>query len=144
METAEIIAMAIGLGVPVLAAPFVVLAQRRLFSIFLLEGVELLGGTTIAKKDALALGSLLAKLDVLVLLVAWLALYTCQCLDQSMLLVSGIAILGVFAAVVVTTLIVHANIRRLDTRTVTMVGLIVFAGGNLPLIVVAAVLMVFL
>ena len=144
MEKAEIITMAIGLGLPVIALPFVVLAQRRLFAIFLLEGVELLGDMTIARKDALSLGSLLAKLDALVLLVAWLALFTCRYFDQPVLLLSAIALSGVAGAIVVTTVIVHTNIRRLDTRTVMMVGMIVFAGGNLPLIVVAAVLMVFL
>ena len=144
MENAEIITMAVGLALPVLAAPFVVLAQRRLFAIFLMEGAELLGDLTIARKDAFALGSLLAKLDTLVLLVAWLAMFTCRCFDQPVLLLSGIALAGVFGAIVVTTVIVHTNVRRLDVRTVLMVGMIVFAGGNLPLIVIAAVLMAFL
>lgn len=144
MEKAEIITMALGLGLPVLALPLVVVAQRRLFAIFLLEGVELLGNMSIARKDALSLGSLLAKLDALVLLVAWLALFTCRCFDQPVLLLSAIALAGLAAALLVTTVIVHTNVRRLDTRTVTMVGLIVFAGGNLPLILAAAVLMVFL
>ncbi|MHC4769242.1 MAG: hypothetical protein ACYTEI_11085, partial [Planctomycetota bacterium] len=70
--------MAAGLVLPVVGAPFVVIGQRRLFSIFFTEGVDVLGNIAVARKDALLAGALLAKLNVLVLLVAWLALFTCH------------------------------------------------------------------
>ena len=130
--------MAAGLVLPVVGAPFVVIGQRRLFSIFFTEGVDVLGNIAVARKDALLAGALLAKLNVLVLLVAWLALFTCRCFDQPVLLLATIALAGILAAITVTTLIIHTNVRRLNARTVIMVGLIVFTGGNLPLIVVTA------
>ncbi|MHC4099985.1 MAG: hypothetical protein ACYS15_04615 [Planctomycetota bacterium] len=144
MERAEIILMAAGLVLPVIAAPLVVIAQRRLFALFYAEGVDVLGNIEMARNDALLLGALMAKLNVLVLLVAWLALFTCRCFDQPVLLLATIALAGILAAITVTTLIIHTNVRRLNARTVIMVGLIVFTGGNLPLIVVTAALMAFL
>jgi len=144
VERAEIILMTVGLVLPVVGAPFVVMGQRRLFSIFFTEGVDILGNITMARKDALLAGALLAKLNVLVLLVAWLALFTCRCFHQPVLLLSSIALAGIMGAITVTTLIVHTNVRRLDAKTVVMVGLIVFTGGNLPLIVITAALMAFL
>jgi hypothetical protein len=144
VERAELIWMAAGLVLPVIAAPFVAVALRRLFAIFYAEGVDLLGNVTIARKDALALGALMAKLNVVVLLVAWLSLFTCHCFGQPTTLVAAVAVGGIAAAAVVTMLIVHANVRRLNGRTVIFVGLIVFTGGNLPLIVIAAALMAFL
>ncbi|MHC4825813.1 MAG: hypothetical protein ACYTEY_04565, partial [Planctomycetota bacterium] len=106
--------------------------------------VDVLGNIEMARNDALLLGALMAKLNVLVLLVAWLALFTCRCFDQPVLLLATIALAGILAAITVTTLIIHTNVRRLNARTVIMVGLIVFTGGNLPLIVVTAALMAFL
>jgi hypothetical protein len=144
VERAEIIVMAAGLVLPVIAAPFVVIAQRRLFAIFFAEGVDVLGNIEMARKDALLLGALMAKLNALVLLIAWLALFTCRCFDQPVVLLAAIAVGGILAAITVTTLIVHTNVRRLDARKVVMVGLIVFTGGNLPLIVITAALMAFL
>jgi hypothetical protein len=141
VERAEIILMAAGLVLPVIFAPLVVIAQRRLFSIFFTEGVDVLGNIAVARKDALLVGALMAKLNVLVLLVAWLALFTCRCFEQPVLLLASIALSGILAAITVTTLIVHTNVRRLNANTVIMVGLIVFTGGNLPLIVVTAALM---
>ena len=136
--------MTVGLVVPVIGAPLIVIAQRRLFCIFFTEGVDVLGNITMARKDALLAGALLAKLNVLVLLVAWLALFTGRCFDQPVMLLAAIALAGILGAITVTTLIVHTNVRRLDTKTVVMVGLIVFTGGNLPLIVITAALMAFL
>jgi hypothetical protein len=144
LERAEIILMAAGLVLPVVAAPLVVIAQRRLFCIFFAEGVDVLGNITMARHDALLLGALMAKLNVLVLLVAWLALFTCRCFDQPVLLLATIALAGILGAITITTLIVHTNVRRLNAKTAIMVGLIVFTGGNLPLIVITAALMAFL
>jgi hypothetical protein len=136
--------MAAGLVLPVFAAPFVVIAQRRLFALFYAEGVDLLGGISLARKDALLLGALMAKLNALVLLLTWLALFTCRCFDQPVGLLASIAVAGILAAITVTTLIVHGNVRRINAHTVVLVGLIVFAGGNLPLIVITAALLAFL
>jgi hypothetical protein len=144
VERAEIIRMVAGLGLPVIAAPVVALVLRRFFALFYAEGVDLLGNITIEKKDARALGALMAKLNVVVLLVAWLSLFTCHCFGQSAWLLAAIALAGITIAVVITTLLVHTNVRRLKARTVVFVGLLVFAGGNLPLIVVTAALMALL
>jgi hypothetical protein len=132
--------MVAGLVIPVVLAPLVVLGLRRLFAVFLVESVDLFGYGTLDRKDALVLGALTAKLNVVVLLVAWLGLYTCLCFHQSNTLLMAIALGGVLSAILVTTLIVRANLR-LAGRTLLIVGLLVFAGGNLPLIVIAAVTM---
>ncbi|MHC4764739.1 MAG: hypothetical protein ACYTF2_06500, partial [Planctomycetota bacterium] len=114
MERTEIIVMAAGLVLPVIAAPFVVIAQRRLFAFFLAEGADLLGNLSIARKDTRVLGALMAKLDAVVLLMAWLALFTCRSFGQPVLLLMAIAMGGILAAIMITTLIVHTNVPRLN------------------------------
>jgi hypothetical protein len=136
----QIIRMVAVLAISIVAAPVVVFAQRRLFSLFLAEGAELLGDVTIAKQVTLPVGALMAKLNALVLLVAWLGLFTCRCFDVSWTVRLPIALAGVAVAILITTVIVHNTVRRLNGGTTMIVGLIVFAGGNLPLIVVAATL----
>ncbi|MHC4420388.1 MAG: hypothetical protein ACYS1E_07305, partial [Planctomycetota bacterium] len=74
----------------------------------------------------------------------WLALFTCRSFGQPVLLLMAIAMGGILAAIMITTLIVHTNVPRLNPPRVIVVGLIVFAGGNLPLIVITAALMAFL
>ncbi len=48
MTGEEIIRLAVGLAVPLVLAPFAILGLRRLFTIFLTEGVELVSTVTLS------------------------------------------------------------------------------------------------
>ncbi|MCH8004895.1 MAG: hypothetical protein IH888_01540 [Planctomycetes bacterium] len=133
--------MVVGFGGPVLAAPFAAWGLRHTFRFFLQEGAELFGGVALGRADAVSVGSLMAKINVVILLVAWLALFTCHCLHQVGMLIAMVGIGGLTAALLMTVFIVRLNIE-VQGPTRWMVGLIAFAGGNLPVFVVVAMAMV--
>ncbi len=134
----EMIQLAIGLAVPVLLAPFAVMGLRKLFAIFLSEGLELFSTLTLGSDDARDLGSLLAKLNVVVLLLAWLILYTCQYFDQSAWIVTGIGLGGLAGAMLITLMTLKANLE-IEGGPLLAVSLLTFTGGNLPVIVITGV-----
>ncbi len=139
----EMIQLAIGLAVPVLLAPFAVMGLRKLFAIFLSEGIELFSTMTLDSEEALTLGSLMAKLNVVVLLLAWLILFTCECFDQSAWIVTGIGLGGMAAAMLITLMTVKSNLE-LEGGALLAVSLLTFTGGNLPLIVTTGALLAIL
>ena len=139
----QTIRLIVGLAIPVLLAPLAVLGLRKLFSVFLLEGVELFSTLPLDAGDARTLGSMMAKLNVIVLLFAWLILYTCECFDQSLWIVTGIGLGGLAGAMLVTLMVVKANLD-IYGRELWSVALLSFAGGNLPIIVIVGVLLAIL
>ncbi len=143
MTVAEIVVLVAGFTLPVIAAPFVAYGLGRLFAIFLAQGTELFGDFTLRDEDALVIGAVMAKFNVAILLVAWLALFTCDYFDQRAELLAGIAIGGLVVAFLVSTLVVRANLE-IRGGTLAMVALLAFAGGNLPLIVLVGALLALL
>lgn len=139
----QIIKLAVGLVVPLLLAPFAVLGLRRLFAIFLTEGVELFSTLTLLSDDARTLGSLMAKLNVIVMLSAWMILYTCDFFGLSYLLVTGIGLAGLAGAMIITAMTIKSNLE-IEGKTLWMVTLLAFTGGNLPIIVTIGVLLALL
>ncbi len=140
MTNQEIIKLAVGLGVPLVLAPFAVLGLRRLFAIFITEGVELFSTVLLESDDAKTLGSLMAKLNVAVMLIAWMILFTCHCFDVTHLVVMGVALAGVMGAILITVATIKSNLP-IEGRALWMVSLLTFTGGNLPIIVIVGVLL---
>ncbi len=136
----QMIRLAIGLAVPILLAPFAIIGLRKLFAIFLSEGVELFSTMTLGGDEAETLGSLMAKLNVVVLLLAWLILYTCECFDQNAWIVTGIGLGGLAGAMLITLMTVKSNLE-IEGRALWAVSLLTFTGGNLPLIVITGALL---
>ena len=138
--TGDQIAMVAGYSGPVLVAPFAALGLRHTFRFFLQEGAELFGGLVLGRADVVSVASLMAKINVVTLLVGWLALFTCHCFLQSGMLVALVGIGGLAAAMMMTVFIVRLNIE-VQGHTLWLVGLIAFAGGNLPVFIVVAMAM---
>ena len=136
----QMIRLAVGLAVPVLLAPFAVMGLRRLFAIFLAEGLELFSTLKLGDEDARTLGALMAKLNVVVLLFAWLILYTCEYFDQNAWIVTGIGLGGLAGAMLITLMTLKANLE-IEGRTLWAVSLLAFTGGNLPIIVITGALL---
>ncbi len=139
----QMIRLAVGLAIPVLLAPFAIMGLRILFAIFLSEGIELFSTRTLDSADARTLGALIAKLNVVVLLFAWLILYTCECFDQNAWIVTGIGLAGLAGAMLITLMTVKANLE-IEGRTLWAVSLLACTGGNLPIIVLTGVLLAIL
>ena len=131
----EMIRLAIGLAVPVLLAPLAILGMRKLFTIFLSEAMELFSTVTLGNEDARTLGSLMAKLNVMVLLFAWLILFTCEHFNLSTWIVTGIGLGGLACAMLITFITVKSNLE-IEGRELLGVSLLTFTGGNLPIIVI--------
>ncbi len=134
--------MLLGFGAPLVAAPIAIYSLRHLFAVFLREGTELFVHTQIAQPLSFEIGKHLAMVNVLVLLVFWLAIFACDCLGLPMLATAGVAIAGLFTALLVTIAIVRS---RLDVYgwPAAEVGLLSFVGGNLPLFLIATTLLAF-
>lgn len=143
MTTTEIIAWSIGFALPILAAPVAVILLRHLFAMFLTEGIELFGTISLAREDALVLGSMMAKLNVAVLLVAWLALFTCTRFEMSPWLCMAIALTGLTAALLLTMGVIRTNLG-IHGNALIVVGMLAYAGGNLPIIIVVGALLALL
>ncbi len=135
------IKLAVGLGVPLVLAPFAaVLGLRRLFAIFITEGVDLFSTVLLEGEDAKTLGALLAKHNVIVMLFAWWIVFTCHTFDVGHLVVMGLALAGVAGAFLITVATIKSNLP-IEGRALWMVSLLAFTGGNLPIIVIVGVLL---
>lgn len=132
--------IAAGFVVPIVLSPFLVHGLRYLFALFLREGVELFLDTRVTKKESLLLGMSLAKANVIVIVLLWLAVFGSRWLEFPMLATAAIAIVGVLIGLWISIEIVR---HGLDVRgwTALQIGLLAFAGGNLPVIIFAAIAM---
>ena len=137
-----LVKMLLGFGAPLVAAPIAIYSLRHLFAVFLREGAELFVHTQIARPLSVEIGKHLAMVNVLLLLVSWLALFACDCLDLPMMAAAGVAIAGLLTTLLVTIAIVRS---RLDFYgwPAAEVGLLSFVGGNLPLFLIATILLAF-
>ncbi|MHC4416154.1 MAG: hypothetical protein ACYS0G_12805 [Planctomycetota bacterium] len=143
MAVAEIITMIAGFGIPVVAAPFAIYGLRYLFAVFFREGAELFGSINLPDAYAFTVGSIMAKLNVPVLLLAWIALFACDCFQWSSVLSGAITIGGILVGLLITTYVVRINLP-VHGWVLTRIGLLSYAGGNLPLLMVIAGLLLFL
>lgn len=137
MSTVTIVA---GFAIPVVAAPLAVMCLRHLFSLFVREGAQLFGGIDLPGVYADSIGSRLAKINVGVLLATWIVVFTCECLEVSPLIRGGIAIAGVLGGLVATTYLLRWNLGVRGWVSWRM-GMLSFAGGNLPIFMIIAAIL---
>ncbi len=126
--------MAVGSAGALAVAPLVAIGLRHLFALFLTEATELFTALNLKRQDALDVGGLLARLNVVVALLTWLLLLTCRFFALPHMAGMGIALAGVVAAVLFSVLVVWSNLEIGGSR-LWAVALLTFTGGNLPLIV---------
>ncbi|MCP3902115.1 MAG: hypothetical protein GY715_00650 [Planctomycetes bacterium] len=120
------------LGVPFVIAPILVLCLRPLFSLFLEEGLVLFTDRLVNHDQTAYLAGRLAAANVLFLLAVWTISFSCAMLDVPLALSAIPTLVGVPVALAVTVLMVRKRVG-LDRRHAMLVGLLAFAGGNLPL-----------
>ena len=134
------VAVALGFAIPVVTAPLVVMCLRPLFSVFVKEGAQLFAGIGLPGVYADSIGSRLAKINVAILLATWIVVFTCECLEVSHLIRGGVTIAGVLGALVATTYLLRWNlgVRGWDSWRM---GMLSFAGGNLPIFMIVAAIL---
>ena len=100
--------MAVGSVGALAVAPFIAIGLRHLFALFLTEATELFTVLNLKHQDALEVGGLLARLNVVVALLTWLLLLTCRFFTLPHMALMGIALAGVVAAVLFSVLVTPA------------------------------------
>lgn len=134
------LAIVAGFAVPVVAAPPAAIWLRHLFSIFVREGAQLFGGLDLPGVYATSIGARLAKVNVAILLGTWIVIFTCVCQDVPFMILGGIAVVGVLGALIATTSLLRWNLG-VKGWVAWRMGMLSFAGGNLPIfLIVAAIL----
>ncbi len=134
MPDRAVIEFAVGVVASIVVAPLVAIGLRHLFALFLTEATDLFTLLKLKRQDALDVGRLLARHNVVVALLTWLLLLTCRFFELPHLALMGIALAGLVTAVLFSVLVVWSNLEIAGSR-LWAVALLAFTGGNLPLIV---------
>ncbi len=135
------LAIVAGFAIPVVAALPAAIYLRHLFSIFVREGGQLFGGLDLPGVYATSIGSRLAKVNVAILLGTWIVVFTCACQDVPFMILGGVAVAGVLGALIATTGLLRWNLGVKGWVSWRM-GMLSFAGGNLPIFLLVAAILV--
>ena len=130
------------IAVPIALSPLVVRCLRPLFGLFLREGTELFTDVNLERALSVRIGHLLAITNVVVFVLAWSTVVGCAWLKWPPLAGGLLAALGVVIALGFTIWSVRNRVGIVGQEMV-LVGLVAFAGGNLPLIVIVPLVLVF-
>lgn len=128
---------------PVLLAPLVIYVLQMLFPIFLKEGAKLFTAMELPGSMARKVGTDIAVRDVGTLVLCWAAGFGCHMLQWHYLLTVGFAVGGVLLALLGTITLVKKKLAIRSWTDAGFVGLVAFAGGNLPLFVIIPLLLLF-
>jgi hypothetical protein len=139
-ETRHLILVIAGFVVPIAASPFVVAGLRPLFAIFLREGLELFTDISIARPLSEGIGRAMANANVVMLLLAWLGAFGARVLEWSISAAAAVAVLGVLLALATTIRMMKTRVSIMGHRAV-LVGLLTFAGGNLPIFLLVPIVL---
>lgn len=116
---------------PVLAAPFL----RHLFAMFLRQSAELFSNVALERSATLTIGSRMALNSGLIFATSVLLFVGCMTLNVPWELTAAVTVIGILSALAVCILIIRASLD-VDPLPAGAIGLVSFAGGNLPFILV--------
>ena len=129
--------------VPVLLSPLVVYISSRLFPVFLELGSTLFVAMDLPGSLLRKVGMDIAIRCVVSYLICWIAGYGCLVIELPYALAVGICISGVFLALFGTISLVKNEVGVKSWTDATLIGLIAYSGGNLPLILIIPLLLFF-
>jgi hypothetical protein len=126
---------------PLAATPLVILLTRRLFAIFVREGASLFVGLEMHKDWAFTLATPIAIANAVVFTFAWWAAVGLSSMELTGLSLAAPFLAGLVLAMFITSIVVKDKLH-LETGDACMVGLLTFAGGNLPVILLMPLLLI--
>ena len=129
--------------VPLLLTPIIALALRPVFALFARQGAQLFCALDMSSALAEALGHYTAIYDAVTLAVVSSGVVASVIWRAPWAVTIAIVAGGVLTALFVTVSVVRA-IPGIEGRSALAVGLLTFAGGNLPLFLAAALTCVLL
>lgn len=130
--------------VPILLSPLVVYVCSRLFPIFLDLGAKLFAAMDLPGSLLRKVGMDIAIRCVVIYLICWIAGYGCYVIEWPYALAVGICISGVFFALFGTILLVKKEVGVKTWTDATLIGLLAYSGGNLPLILIIPLILFFI
>jgi hypothetical protein len=136
-----VLTLVVCLLAPLAAAPLLVMLSRHLFSTFVREAAELFLGMQMHREQRMALGTDLAVINAIIFSIAWMTAVALHACHLSSFIVVAPFLLAMLAALYFTSSMVRGRMK-LPSRDAYLVGLLSFAGGNLPLIVIIPLLLI--
>jgi len=121
---------------PLLLAPLVVLAMQVLVASFLVSVTKLIINMDLPGSIARRVGTDVSIRCVMTYLLCWWAAWGCYILEWPLFLTLTFSIGGVVLALIGTITMVRKKLAIRGMSDSMVVGLLVFGGGNLPLIVI--------
>ena len=127
------------LCIPLALLPIVALGLRPLFDVFLREGAQMFGHFPLRKRISVVTSRPLAWINASVFAATWVATFGCHFIGLPHLVWTWLPAAGLVAALVLSIRVVEDRVGIAGHRA-WLIGLLAFAGGNLPffLIVPAA------
>ena len=129
--------------VPVLLAPLVIYICSKLIPFFLELGSTLFTAMELPGSLLRKVGMDIAIRCVVIYLVCWFAGYGSYVLDYPYVLAVGICVSGVFLALLGTISLVKKEVGVHAWTDASLIGLVAYSGGNLPLILIIPLLLFF-
>ncbi len=126
---------------PVILSPLVVFLLQMLFPIFLREGAKLFVAMDLPGSMARKVGTDIAVRCVIIFVVSWCAGYGCLLLGWPYLWTVGFAVSGVILALLGTITLVKKKLAIRKWTDASLVGMLAFAGGNIPLFIIIVLMM---
>ncbi len=127
--------------VPVIIAPLVIIGLQPLFSIFLREGAELFADLTLEKRLSRAISRVLARWNVFIFVLSWMAAYWSYLATGMWTWGALLIVAGVLGGLGLTIRQVRNRVGLVG-RPALLIGLLAFAGGNLPLFLIIPIALV--
>ena len=125
-------------AVPLLAA----FGLRYLFAIALRESVAWFAHLVLQRESTRVIGARLAMRNGLILALAGFLFVACTSLKLPWPVIAATGVLGILGALVATIWIIRDSLK-IDVPTAGLIGLVSFAGGNLPLILLVPAMLAF-
>ncbi|MCZ6837522.1 MAG: hypothetical protein O7G85_17230 [Planctomycetota bacterium] len=126
---------------PVILSPLIIFLLRMLFPYFLQEGAKLFTAIELPGSLARKVGTDIAIRNVIIFVVCWVASYGCTLLEFHYSWSILIAVSSVFLALFFTITLVKGRLSIRSWSDAGLVGLVAFAGGNLPLFILVGLAM---
>ncbi len=123
------------LCMPLLLLPLMALGLRPLFDLFLREGVEVFGQFPLRKGVSVAVARAIAMVNAAIFAATWIAAFGCHFLGAPQVVSAALPAVGVVAALVVTIRTISDQLG-IGGHRAWLVGLLAWAGGNLPIFLV--------
>ena len=134
------IPLVVSLAAPLVAAPLLMYCCRHLFTIFLREGAGLFVGLDMQKPWASGIGQTLAVINGLLFTFAWWATASFSYMGMTAFVVALPFVAAVLLGLMITSFYVKSQMR-LAQMDAWMIGMLSFAGGNLPLVMIIPLLL---